>query len=204
MSYVSRRLVILSFWSDYRASALHTTYTRASWGNEQNEYTTTAIVDILSEVCFGSTGGLGGAAELAFRSCKGGDSFVPVVYSGRTGGLSDVAEVRSVVVWMCPGGTGGLCDTAAASLRPCRRGCVVAGVRSGDADGPRGTGEGSLRACSSGRAVPLFTRGSERGSLNCAWDSYETVALGGCVRLDAVFANPGAGGDNDGDMEALG
>ena len=32
--------------------------------------------------------------------------------------------------------------------------------------------------------------------MNCAWDSYES--------MDAIFANTGAGGDDDGDMDALG
>ena len=30
------------------------------------------------------------------------------------------------------------------------------------------------------------------------------MPLGGCIRLDAIFAKAGAGGDDDGDMEALG
>jgi hypothetical protein len=164
-------------------------------------------------LCFGSTGGLDGAAEASFGSCKEGDTVVTGVRSGGTGGMSDVAEGtlrscrrwRSVVLGMCSGGTGGLCGTAEES---CRGGFVAAGVCSGDAGGLRDATEGSLRACSSERTFPLSTRGgwgdSERASLNCAWDSYESMPLGGCIRLDGISANAGAGRDDDSDMEALG
>ena len=40
-----------------------------------------------------------------------------------------------------------------------------------------------------------------RAPLDGAWDSYKSVSLGGCIRLDANFANAGSGGDKDGDME---
>lgn len=67
--------------------------------------------------------------------------------------------------------------------------------------------KGSLRACSSEHTFPLSTRGgrgdSERASINCAWGSYESMPVGECIRLDAIFANTGAG-DDDGDMNALG
>ena len=43
-----------------------------------------------------------------------------------------------------------------------------------------------------------------RAPLDGAWGSYESVSLGGCIRLDAIFANTGAGGDKDGGTEALG
>ena len=80
-------------------------------------------------------------------------------------------------------GPGSLCDTAGVSLWSCQGGFVVAGVRSGGVGDLRDEAEGSLGACSSERTFPLSTRG--------------------CARLDAFFANAGAGGDNDGDMEAL-
>lgn len=45
---------------------------------------------------------------------------------------------------------------------------------------------------------------SERASLDGASASYESKPLGGCIRLDVIFADAGAGGDDDSDLEALG
>ena len=106
---------------------------------------------------------------------------------------------------MSSGGTGGLRGASEGSLWSCR-GFVVAGVCSAGAGGLRDAPEGSLRPCSPERAFPspLSAAGgwgdSERDSLDCAWYSYESTPF---IRLDAIFANGGAGEDDDGDMEAL-
>ena len=166
----------------------------------------------MTGVCFGSTDSLGGTAEAPFGSCKEGDTVATGVCSGGIGGLFGVAEATlrscreeiSVVVGMC---SGGLCDIAEGSVWSFRGGLVVSGLYSGGAGDLRDTAEGSLRACSSERTFPLSTRGgwgdSERASLICVCGSYESMLLGRCIRFDAIFAKAGAGGDDDGDMEAL-
>jgi hypothetical protein len=47
---------------------------------------------VVAGACFGSTGGMDGAAEAPFGSCKEGDTVVAGDCSGCTGGLSDGAE----------------------------------------------------------------------------------------------------------------
>ena len=67
------------------------------------------------------------------------------------------------------------------------------------------TAEEPLGAWFSGCTFPLSPRGaSERASRNRALILYESMPVGSCIRLDAIVADAGAGGDDDGNTEALG
>jgi hypothetical protein len=100
------------------------------------------------------------------------------------------------------GGASGLSNVTEGTLRSCGEGIsvLVVGMCSG---GLCDTAGGFLRACISEYTFNLSPWGwgaSERASLNRAWNLYEGMPFGGCIRLDAVFADTGA---DDGDMVAL-
>ena len=132
----------------------------------------TAVADTVSGADFGSTGSLGGIAELPFVSCKGRNTVTAGACSeGSTGSLSDVtggtaaADIVSGADFGSTGSLGGMAELPFVSCKG--RDAVTAGACSGGSTG-------SLSDVTGGTAVADIVSGADFGS---------TSSLGGTAEL---------------------